>query len=340
MKNLIAICFFLYVHLAYSQMGKNNIEDIANDFISVLTPDLREKTLFDLNSSERTKFYFVPIERRGVSLNDLNKNQKKLALKLLRSSLSKKGFDKAQDIRMLEKVLLKIEQPPLVFNGKEIIRDYLDYHFWIFGLPSKDSLWGWKFEGHHISFNFVAKNNKILSSTPSFLGSNPAIVDIDGFKKQQILKDEMDLGVKLVSSLDLYQKDIAQFSKNAPIEIITKNKFKVQKLKPKGIGFNELKDNQRIVFLKLLNEYINNYRFGFSEDLRKKVYDSGIENLYFAYAGEINSNKGFYYRIQGGSLLIEYDNIQNDANHVHTVVRDLSNDWAESILKNHYDTQH
>ena len=84
----------------------------------------------------------------------------------------------------------------------------------------------------------------------------------------------------------------------------------------------------------------NLYRFGFSDDLREKVYNFGIENLYFAYAGEIDSNKGFYYRIQGGTLLIEYDNIQNGANHVHSVVRDLSNDWAESILKNHYITQH
>ena len=88
------------------------------------------------------------------------------------------------------------------------------------------------------------------------------------------------------------------------------------------------------------NEYINNYRFGFAEDLRTKIYSSGIEKLHFAYAGEINSSKGFYYRIQGGDLLIEYDNIQNNANHVHTVVRDLSNDWAESILKNHYKGQH
>ena len=97
---------------------------------------------------------------------------------------------------------------------------------------------------------------------------------------------------------------------------------------------------QKKLFLKLLNEYINNYRFGFAEDLRTKVYSSGIEKLHFAYAGEINSSKGFYYRIQGGDLLIEYDNIQNNANHVHTVVRDLSNDWAESILKDHYKGQH
>ena len=340
MEKLVLICLVFCVNIIYPQIDKKSIEDIANDFISSLGPDLRKKTLFDLNSSERTKFYFVPIDRKGVSLNSLNNNQKKSALKLLRASLSKDGFRKSQDIRMLEKVLLKIEMPPPIFMGKQIIRNYLDYHFWIFGLPTKNSVWGWKFEGHHISFNFIAKNNKILSSTPSFVGANPAIVEIDGFKKKQVLKHEMDLGRKLVSSLNLNQTGIARFSEKAPVDIITSNKFKAEKLKPMGISFNKLNKIQKSVFLKLLNEYIDNYRFGFSDDLREKVYNFGIENLYFAYAGEIDSNKGFYYRIQGGTLLIEYDNIQNGANHVHSVVRDLSNDWAESILKNHYKTQH
>lgn len=169
-----------------------------------------------------------------------------------------------------------------------------------FGVPSKDSLWGWKFEGHHVSFNFTVKNNKILSSTPSFLGANPAVVNIEGFKKRKALKSEMNLGSTLVSSFSIKQNKTAQFSKNAPIDIITKNNFKAQKISPLGINYNELNSLQKS-FLKLLNEYINNYRFGFAEDLRTKIYSSGIEKLHFAYAGEINSSKGFYYRIQGGT---------------------------------------
>ena len=340
MKKSILICFLIFTHFTFSQFDNKSIENLAVEFINTLSPDLKNRTIFNLETSERTKFYFVPIERKGTSFKDFDKYQKKAALKLLRASLSKKGYNKSEKIRQLEKVLLKIEIPRLVFKGKEIIRDYLDYHFWLFGVPSKDSLWGWKFEGHHVSFNFTLKNNKIISSTPSFLGANPAVVNIEGFKKLQVLKSEMNLGSRLVSSFSIKQNKTAQFSKNAPIDIITKNNFKAQKISPLGINYNELNSLQKKVFLKLLNEYINNYRFGFAEDLRTKIYSSGIEKLHFAYAGEINSSKGFYYRIQGGDLLIEYDNIQNNANHVHTVVRDLSNDWAESILKNHYKGQH
>ena len=92
MEKLVLICLVFYVNIIYPQIDKKSIEDIANDFISTLSPDLRKKTLFDLNSPERTKFYFVPIDRKGVSLNSLNNNQKKSALKLLRASLSKDGF--------------------------------------------------------------------------------------------------------------------------------------------------------------------------------------------------------------------------------------------------------
>ena len=340
MKKVVLLCLFIFPSFGESQQRKQKLSTIANTFLNTLTPELRNASLFDFNSAERTEFFFVPIERKGTNFKQFNESQKEAALNLLRASLSKKGFHKSEEIRQLEKVLLKIEDPPLIFNGKKVIRDYLDYHFWIFGVPSETKLWGWKFEGHHISFNFISKNNTILSSTPSFLGANPAIVAIKGFKKKQILKSEMEMGAQLVSSFDTPQNNIARFSKNAPIDIITKNNFKAEKINPLGISYKELNATQKNLFLKLLNEYIDTYKFGFAEDLKKKVNRSGIENLHFAYAGEINSTKGFYYRIQGGVLLIEYDNIQNDANHVHSVVRDLSNDWGESILKRHYAAQH
>ena len=340
MKKVVLLCLFIFPSFGLSQKKKENLSAVANTFLNTLTPELKNASLFDFNSAERTQFFFVPVERKGTSFNQFNESQKEAALNLLKASLSKKGFYKSEEIRQLEKVLLKIENPPLIFNGKKVIRDYLDYHFWIFGVPSETKLWGWKFEGHHISFNFISKNNTILSSTPSFLGANPAIVAIEGFKKKQVLKSEMNMGTQLVSSFDTLQNNIAQFSKNAPIDIITKNNFKAEKINPLGISYNELNASQKDLFLELLDEYMDTYIFGFAEDLRKKVYRSGIENLHFAYAGEINSTKGFYYRIQGGDLLIEYDNIQNDANHVHSVVRDLSNDWGESILKKHYSAQH
>ncbi len=74
--------------------------------------------------------------------------------------------------------------------------------------------------------------------------------------------------------------------------------------------------------------------------MRDKINKAGIKNLYFAWSGSLNPGTGHYYRIQGPMLLIEYDNIQNNANHVHSVVRDLTNDFAEDILREHYLKEH
>ena len=150
----------------------------------------------------------------------------------------------------------------------------------------------------------------------------------------------MLFGMEFAKSLNKNQKKIAQFSTSAPKDIFTNNSLKVSKLKPLGISFNDLNATQKGIFLKLLNVYIDNYQFGFAKDFRNRIKKAGIENLYFAYAGNFKNNKGYYYRIQGPMLIIEFDNIQNNANHVHSVVRDLTNDWGEEILKSHYLKDH
>jgi hypothetical protein len=220
------------------------------------------------------------------------------------------------------------------------MRDPLNYHFCIFGEPSSTKIWGWRFEGHHLSLNFTSTNGAIISSTPSFFGSNPGVVNIEEQRGKEVLKLETELGFKLVNSLSEDQLKIARFSDTAPREIITGTKTKVEGIEPKGISYTTLNENQKEIFMKLLNVYIDNYELGFSKTLRNKINKVGVENLYFAWAGGLKRGIGHYYRIQGPMLLIEYDNIQNNANHVHSVVRDLTNDFAEDILRAHYQKEH
>lgn len=341
MKKTIKYGLITIFWLTISSLQSQDLSILANEFIAVLTPELKEKTLFALDANEKFKMYYIPIDRKGSSFNDFNEKQKNAAIRLLRASLSQEGYRKATEIMALEKVLFKLENNQLKMpDGTPIIRDYLDYHFWIFGTPSDKGIWGWKFEGHHLSLNFSANKNTIIASTPSFMGTNPAIGAVEGFEKKQVLKQEMELGAAFAISLDEQQVKIAQFSKTAPKEIITANNRTAHKIAPKGISYKELNKVQQAMFIKLLAVYIDNYQFGFAAELYKKIKVAGIENLSFAYAGEPKIGKGYYYRIQGPMLLIEYDNVQNNANHVHSVVRDLTNDWAEDLLKKHYQKKH
>jgi hypothetical protein len=337
LKQILSLAFtFVFILNIKAQ----DLSEQAINFLNTLSPELRSRATFTLDDQERYNIQFVPIERKGPTFHDFNEEQKSAALKLLRSSLSQQGYNKSTEIMELEKVLFVVENNQWKWPDGTPVRDPLNYHILIFGQPSEDAFWGWRFEGHHLSLSFSTADNQIVASTPSFWGSNPAKVNVEGFDNKEVLKSEQDLGFKLVNSLSPDQLSIAKFSDTAPRDIFTGNDREAHNLEPKGLSYTDLNDDQKAIFMKLLNVYIDNYESGFAESFRKKIENAGLEHLSFAWAGSLEPGKGHYYRIQGPVLLIEYDNTQNNANHIHSVVRDLTNDFGEDILKAHYHHDH
>jgi len=329
---IILIGFFCQQGLAQS----SDLATTANNFLNLLGPDVKSQAQYKMDDEERFNWHYVPRFRNGISLHDLTQTQLDAAMNLLRASLSVQGFKKATDVMALESVLREVEGR----GTDDSYRDPKKYYFTIFGTPSKDKPWGWRLEGHHISLNFAASNNKFQSATPSFFGSNPATVPSGKRKGDQILKDESALGFSLVNSLSSAQLQTAIIAETAYGDILSENKRKAMMLTPKGISYSELNEQQKKMFMTLLDVYVKNYELGFSTTLMNKIREAGIENLSFAWAGSMKPGKGHYYRIQGPMLLIEFDNTQNNANHIHTVVRDLTNDFAEDILREHYQKEH
>lgn len=330
-KILVILCLFTL----QGQIQAQDLVSSANTFLNSLDEKLKAKVQYTMDNPERFNWFFVPRDRNGVSMRNFSEAQREAALKMLKVSVSDQGYTKATSIMGLDKVLKEIESRPAEDN----YRDPVNYYVTIFGEPSKETIWGWRFEGHHISYNFTSDKNKIVSSTPSFFGSNPAIVPSGPEKGKQILKQETDLGYELCNSFTAEQKTKAIFSEKAPNDIVTSNRRKAELLTPAGLSYKEMNGTQQKLFMKLLNVYIDNYELGFSKTLSAKIKKAGIDNLSFSWAGTLTPGTGNYYRIQGPSLLIEYDNTQTNANHVHTVVRDLTNDFAEDILREHYQNE-
>jgi hypothetical protein len=327
---LVIICVSAF------RLEAQNLLSQAEKFLNSLDASQKSKAQYTFDNKERFNFHFVPRTRNGIRLRDLSATQRQNAFDLLRASLSEQGFKKATAIIELENVLREVEGR----EPSDTYRDPLNYSFTIFGTPSSSAPWGWRLEGHHITLNFSSIDSSLQSSTPSFFGSNPAIVPSGPEKGKQILKQETDLGFSLVNSLSPDQLDKARFSESAPSDIITGNDRYARELSPKGLSYREMDDTQKKQLMELLDVYVKNYAFGFSSKLMDKINKAGIENLYFAWAGSLKPGAGHYYRIQGPMLLIEYDNTQNNANHVHSIVRDLTNDFAEDILKEHYQKEH
>jgi hypothetical protein len=143
-----------------------------------------------------------------------------------------------------------------------------------------------------------------------------------------------------VNSLSPSQLKTALVSDKAFPEILSSNVRKALPLDPRGLVYAAMNGAQKDLLMKLVNVYVDNYELGFSHKLMEKIRKAGIENLSFAWAGSLKPGSGHYYRIQGPTLLIEFDNTQNSANHVHTAVRDLTNDFGEDILREHYEKDH
>jgi hypothetical protein len=317
-----------------SNASPATMRTIASNFLKTLSAQQKENTVFTFDGEERYNWHYIPKDRKGITLNEMNDNQKKTAFELLHSVLSDKGYEKAVAITQLENVLKEVENRPATDN----YRDPGNYHFSIFGDPSKDSIWGWRFEGHHISFNFSSHDNKLVAGTPSFMGSNPAIVLSGPEKGKQILKDETDLGLALAKSLDEKQFAKAIINNVAPNEIITTNSRKAMIDDPKGILYSEMNASQQKSFLQLLSIYIHRYAKLFADNMMHEIEEAGLNNLRFAWAGPLLTGPGnpHYYRIQGPTIIIEYDNTQNNANHVHSVIRDLKHDFGGDELLEHY----
>lgn len=311
----------------------------AAKFISTLDTAQKAKALYPFDIDERYGFHFFPIEdRKGITMNELSSSQKQEGMNLIKTCLSDEAVKKVAAIMQLENILKELEHR----KPEDHYRDSGKYYFAIFGLPGTNTIWGWRLEGHHVSFNFSADQKKLVSGTPGFLGANPAIVQTGPEKGKQVLKEEADLAFALLHSLTVAELKKALIDTIAPKDIITFISRKASIEHPAGIRYAEMTTTQQQKLLQLINLYVHRYTKLFADQMLKEIQQAGFDNLLFAWAGaqEPKIGKAQYYRVQGPTIIIEYDNSQNNANHVHTVIRDLKRDFGGDVLLEHYRSSH
>jgi hypothetical protein len=302
----------------------------AHAFLATLDPAQKSKAMLPFNSEERFHWFYTPVSRKGIPLKELNASQQRAAMVLLHAGLSEKGYTKAETIRKLEDVLRELEQ------GKGPTRDPDLYFFTFFGEPAADGAWGWRYEGHHCSQNWTIVNNKSIGSSPQFFGANPAEVREGPMKGTRVLSAEEDLGRSLVKSLSTTQRADAVVSTSAPNDIVTTNERKAAIQQDKGVAFGKLSKDQQGMLMALIEEYLSAQPRAQARERLDNIRQAGFEQIKFAWMGGLEKGEGHYYRVQGSAFLIEYDNTQNNANHIHCVWRDFKGDWGEDLLAEHY----
>lgn len=328
---LILLVFGLGIGAAIS--SDDDTVRVATQFLASLEPAQKSQLSFEMDDEERFNFHYIPRPRKGVPLKEMTPAQRKLAYSLLGTALSSRGLSEAAQIMFLEQILYVLEnQSPR--------RDPDAYFFSVFGKPSQGAPWGWRFEGHHLSLNVTLKGNGVVSTGPAFFGTNPAIVRSGPHAGMQVLRAEQEWGRRLVQSFNETLLKRAVINADAPDDIITAFSREFDLGEPAGVSFGDMNEVQAKLLTQLIHRYANRFRSTISDAEIVKIQEQGMEKVYFAWAGGTRPGDPHYYRIHGPTFVIEYDNTQNQANHIHTVWRDIQNDFGKDVLREHYQHSH
>jgi hypothetical protein len=323
---LTAICSSLAV--ARTQTATSQMVNAANTFLSTLDENQRQRVLFGFDDEkQRARWSNLPtsmVPRGGVSLKELNTAQRSVALALVASALSQRGFEKVQQIIEGDEVN-KINDGNNPIFGKDL------YYISILGKPSEKDPWMLQFGGHHLALNItVAGERGVL--TPTLTGAQPALYTSNG-KTVRPLGQESDKALALLNALDDSQRKQAILSYRLA-DLVLGPGQDGKTILPEGLKATAMNERQRAMLLDLMSEWAGIIHES-AASARMAELKADIDETWFAWSGPATAAPGrnitAYYRIQGPHVVIEYapQRLGGDPSmHVHTMYRDPTNDYG------------
>jgi hypothetical protein len=311
------------------------------EWSTLLDAAQRDAATFAFDDSERVVWAFTPGDRQGLALRDMDEPQRDAAMAMVRAAMSARGATETAAIMALESVLGGIEREAGRANWQR--REPVLYWFAIFGDPanSTDQPWMWRVGGHHVAIHMTVVGGQVVASTPSFLGANPAVIPAGPRAGERTLTGEEMLARALVMGLSEAARATAIVDPVAPPEILTSNAARADGGRvPRGLAHGDMPTESQARFDALIRHYLGRAPDDVATADWRRAVANGLPETTFAWAGPTEPGRGHYYAVRGPRLLIEYDNTQNGANHIHAVWRDLANDWGEDLLGAHYRGAH
>ena len=306
--------------------------DASRRWLASLDNEQRGKATYHYLDGERIFWYYPPLNRHGLPLRDMTEQQRNLAMELMATGLTEETNRQARLIIEHENVLgpLEAEWGQITF-----VRDPELYYWTVFGDPGRAEPWGWRVEGHHLSVHYSVWGDQVLAVTPFFLGANPAEVRKGSKEGLRILGRREDLAIELISTLDAGQRSKAVIHDKAPWDILGYNSSKQAIHNDEGLAARDMNGTQQEILMTLIAEYVNGAPAPVAEQRLATIRESGLDNFRLVWAGGLDRGRDHYYRIHGGQFIVEFDNIQNEANHIHSVWREVENDFAQDVLRDH-----
>ncbi|MEI6373450.1 MAG: DUF3500 domain-containing protein [Actinomycetes bacterium] len=341
------------------------------------------------DTAERELWFYTPTDHGGLPLSMMQPTQQQRTMQLVAAGLSYPGYATASTIMGLENVLDHVEAWGREW-GRERGRDPGLYYVRVFGDPTGDGPWSWRFGGHHISVSHLIIDGDVAATTPLFFGADPASAPLLGPHPLRPLAGIEDVARELVRSLDESQLSKALVAPVAPVDLVGANRshfglgdgdlplpladvwrthfvgdlgdqvvviqdameqaagltsehLEAVRLTrvPRGLIAGDLRLEQREMLKALLDLYVNRLPAALaSDEAAKYASDADLCDLRFLWAGSREPGEGHYYRVQGDTVMVEYDNTQRGAQHVHSVWRDPRRDFGIGPLAAHYSREH
>jgi hypothetical protein len=287
----------------------------ATQFLASLDDAARSKASYDFGDAERQRWHWTTpagFPRNGLPLNEMNPDQRNLAMGLLRASVSPAGYQKALDIMSLQNEL---------GNDPEL------YYVTLFGAPSDSAPWGWRFEGHHLSRHFTVVGEQV-GMTPFFVGAWPTATNAG----LRAMDREEQAARELVTSLEGSSRETAIFRPRTLTSHVTQNQPYTTPLDPVGLPVGELDDDRKALVLEIIQTYLGGLPDATAAPLFERLSAAGIENVRFGWSGSLEPRRPHYYRLQGPTFLLEFDNSRNSGTHIHSVWRDFTEDFGQNLV--------
>jgi hypothetical protein len=309
----------------------------ASGWLESLDEQQRTRAQLAYDDSRRMEWHFIPMpSRRGLPLMEMDPQQQTLGLRLLEGALSQIGYQKTTTIMSLELLLRTLEGA-----GSEERRNPDKYYLTVFGTPGRDQLWGFGFEGHHLSLNFVLQGDRIVGSSPQFFGANPAHLHRTITGQQlgdrfpdglQPLAAEEQLAFELLASFDEAQRRQAIVAEQSPPDVRWAGQAQVDPPEPAGLTVGSMTADQQAKLRELIRVYTDSLPESVAAQRWAAIEAAGWESLHFSWSGPERRGVGHAYCIQGPTFIIELVNNQPDAegnlaNHIHCVWRSLEGDF-------------
>jgi hypothetical protein len=306
----------------------------AGAWLAALDQRQQREAQLDWTSRLRESWHYVPRSRPGVALKAMNAAQTAAAWDLLGSLLSARGLDQVRGQLAIERILGEL-------SGSPSFRDPGNYALVVFGDPAGSAPWAWRFEGHHLSLSVLVAPGHGVAVTPAFFGANPAQVPRGhahgGFR---LIGAEEDAAFSLIQSLDGGLRTQAVIADRALGDIVSGPGRELDLKRFEGVPLARLNEAQRGGILRILELYAGTMRQEIAAAALAKVREAGLETLHFAWAGSLARGRPHYFRVHGPTALVEYDNTQDGANHVHSVWIDPQALFGRDLLKAHYKGAH